>query len=320
MNRRTLAATGLSAVLLVGVGLSTAACTTTSESNKIGLYYMEGSYDGQKFDHVIAPGESSDTAVWNNGVYYLHTDLRTWNIGGEGSDQGLPLVVNTKAKEGEPSGVQVNVFTQTNFMLNTNDDDIEGYKGGTIRLFWERLGKRYEADTDKGWRVMLLNTVVPALEKSTQDVVREYEADQLIGNVAGVWTEVQTKISDRFLSELERIAGGKYFCGPDFKRDDPEDKCSAPQILLKNVDFTNGDIQKARDAKRAAVEDAARQLASAQGLLDTQAKLNQALKDPNYVRYLIAQIELQKVQECTKAGTAKCVLILGNSPVTVQTG
>jgi hypothetical protein len=176
-----------------------------------------------------------------------------------------------------------------------------------VRKFWETIGHRYDANTEDGWRDMMLVTVVPALEKATTDTIRSFEADSLVYNTEGVHTEAQQAIGRRFLENLKRLSGGDFFCGPTFVRGEGE--CPPPELILKGIDFNNPGIQAARDERRKEQELAAAKLEQAEGLLNAQEALNEALEDPNYLRYLEAQMNLEAAKAC--AASSSCTFISG---------
>lgn len=293
--------------VLIGLGglltvLALAGCTLTPQPDEITLHYKGGPLDGNKFDRVVLPGTQEGNYTVSDTDVVLPTSLRTWNIATDDSaDQKEPIVVPTS------DGVLVNVWSQTNFVLNTNHEDIEGFTGGTVRKFWEEIGRRYGANTEEGWRRMMLVTVVPALEKATTDTIRSYEADPLVYNTEGIHTEAQQAIGRRFLENLKRLSGGDFFCGPTFVRG--QGQCPAPELILKGIDFNNPGIQAARDERRKEQELAAAQLEKAEGLLAAQEALNAALEDPNYLRYLEAQMNLEAAQACAASPT--CTFISG---------
>ena len=184
-----------------------AGCATTVDPDYVGLYYMQGQSDGNHFDHCVSGG--ANEVEWNNSIIKLPTSLRTWNIAPNSADQKSPITVASKPEEGQPSGVQVNVWSVTNMKLNTDCGKDE--KGGVITKFWENIGRRYEADTEKGWVAMMEVTVVPALTKAIRDNARLYTADDMVANANGVLQELQTKVSAQFSTELNRLTGGQYF-------------------------------------------------------------------------------------------------------------
>lgn len=295
------------------LGLS--ACSTIAEPDRVGLYYLEGPSDGYKFDKCIEPGQTGD-AEWNNSVVYLPTSLRTWNVAPSGGDTGDAVVVSTTPEPGQPSGVQVKVWSTTSFYLNTFCDA----NGGVVRDFWEKIGRRYGADTDKGWQSMLIQVLVPALEKATQDVVRSYTADALVGNINGVRAEAQEKISAQFTQELKRLAGGDYFCGPSFNRSSKE--CPAIEMIIRDVDYADPGIQDARNAKQKAQEQAAAKIAEAegnakaavaqaQGEVDAAAKRGTLYENKAWVQLQLAQKQLEAIQACAQSD--KCTIVIGSN-------
>lgn len=298
------------ALAIVGlvVLLGSAACAITPQPDEIVLHYKGGPFNGNKFDRVIDPGTRESNVTVADTDVSLPTSLRTWNIAADdGADQKDPIVVPTS------DGVLVHVWLQANFVLNSNYTDIDDFDGGTIRKFWEEIGRRYKADTDKGWRAMMLVTVVPALEKATTDTVRAYEADPLVYNTDGIYTEVQEDIGDRFLDNLVRLSGGDFFCGPTFVRGSGE--CPDPELILRDVDFANPEIQAARDQRRTEQELAQARLEEAQGHLEAQERLNSALADPQYLDYLKAQMQLEAAKACAQSET--CTFISGGATPTV---
>lgn len=293
-------------VALFGAGglltiLAVAGCTVTPQPDEITLHYHGGSWEGHSFDKVVLGGDNAADYNIADANITLPTSLRTWNIAVDSEDQKEPIVVPTK------DGALVNVWSQANFVLNTNYDDVEGFPGGTLRQFWEAIGHRYDANTEDGWRDMMLVTVVPALEKATTDTVRSYDADDLVYNREGIHTEAQQAIGRRFLENLKRLSGGNFFCGPTFVR--ASGQCPPPELLLKGIDFNNPSIQEARDERRKEQELAAAALEKAEGLLAAQEALNEALNDPNYVRYLEAQMNLEAAKAC--AASPSCTFISG---------
>jgi hypothetical protein len=300
----------LLALLLIPVAaLSLFACAIAPPDG-IGLYYMEGSSDGYHFGECIEPGVSGP-GTWNNSVVYLPTNLRTWNIAPQGGDTDKAITVASKPEPNQPSGVQVNVWAQVNLMLNTN---CEGGKDSVVVQFWEKIGRRYKADTDEGWKVMLLNTVVPALEKSVRVVVRNYSADPLVAGTN--LPEIQDAIAKEFSSELARVTGGLYFCGPDFNR--ATKNCPAVQVLVKDVDYTDPGIQQARNEKQQALERATALVAEAEGKLRA-ANAQQALYDnPAWVQLEKARIQLEIAKACGQ--NPNCRMIMGADGTIITTG
>src|SRR5690348_12171207 len=182
--------------------ISAAACSEIAPPDQVGLYYMEGPIDGYKFDHCFKPG-STTSAKWNNSTVLLPNSLRTWKISEDSNDSKTPIQVPSAPEAQQPSGVMMNVWTQTNFMLNTNCGSDEKDANSPIVQFWEKIGRRYNADQTEGWKDMLNNTIVTALTTVTGSIIRQYPADVLVAGTKK--DEIQNKISDAFTPELKRL-------------------------------------------------------------------------------------------------------------------
>lgn len=289
-------------------------CTSTTDPDQVGLYYMQGSLDGNKFDHCTKPGQTDDYE-WNNQIIFLPTNARTWTIDdNDQADSKEPIVVSAKPAPEQPSGIQVNVWSQTKFKLNTFCDD----NGGVIRPFWENTGRRYAADTEAGWDRMLNDNLVPALKKVTRDVIRLYEADKLIGNIDGIQTDAQKKIGELFAAELNRMAGGQYFCGPSFDR--AKSECPQIEFAILNIENSDPGIQQARNEKQKALEQAAAKvveaqgnaqaaLAEAEGRVAAANKLRELYSNPAWVKLQLAQMDLEAIKAC--GANPNCKMVIG---------
>jgi hypothetical protein len=300
----------LAAIVGVLALVSTAACSEIAPPDAVGIYYAEGQVDGYKFDHCVDPG-ASDSWIANNSIVWLPDNLRTWNIAPADGDTSTPITVASKPEPNQPSGVQVNVWSQTNLKLNTTCTD--GANSPLVK-WWENMGRRYKADTEEGWRVMLLNTVVPALEKAKRSVVRSFTADALVAGT--VLPEVQEQISDAFAIELKRLTGGDYFCGPTFTRGSAE--CPPVEVLVKDIDYTDAGIQEARNNKQKALENAAAQVAEAEGRVRAAQAQQSLYSNEVWLQLEIAKLELEKAKACAAAG--QCTIVIAPQGTQVHTG
>ena len=307
---------GLTAVLLLSAALT--GCSSVTEPDQVGLYYMQGSLDGNRFDHCTEPSLTDDFE-WNNQITYLPKNQRSWIVDDvEGADSGDLIVVAAKAPEGQPSGLQVRFSLKVSFVLNTNCDGTGDEAGGALRKFWESLGKRYGADTDNGWKEMLKQTFSPVLTSVTRETARDYTAEQMIYNFEGAQAKAAKTIADSFGLTLNRTAGGSFFCGPTFNRAKTE--CPPVEVALIAVEYNDPGIQAARNEKQKAIEqaaankakaegDAAALLAAAQGQVDAAAKIAQLYKNPAWVALKKAEIQLQIAQACGQ--NPNCRMIMG---------
>ena len=301
---------GVAAVLLLGTG--TACSYGNPGADEVGLYYEEGSLDGQNFLECVDPGESimtGDLFEQSDAIYPVPSSLRTWNIAPQGGDSNVAITVAAAPEKDQPSGAQVNLWIQFAFSINSS---CAGDAASPAVQWWEKVGRRYYvADNTENktewWGKMLQNTIVPAAEAVSRTKARSYTADALVSGAANV--ELQKAVSADLPGELLRLTGGKYFCSPTFNRANP-DQCGEIQVLVKDVDYTNPAIQAARDEKQRAVEVAAAKVAEAQGKVDAAAKEAELYKNPSWVSLELAKMELEaakaQAEACAKA--ASCVI------------
>lgn len=313
---------------VAAVGL--AGCTSVTEPDRVGLYYFVGDLEGNKFDHCTTPSETDDM-TFNDEIIYLPIDLRGWEISeAKSADSNELTTVSTKPEDNQPSGVQVKVSSKTSFMLNTfcGTPDKDGKTdGGVARKFWETIGRRDDArgsddgggKVTDGWNAMLNRVMAPALKTASQNVLRTYGADALVGNIGGIRADAQKAIGEAFAVELKNATGGDFFCGPTFDRN----KADCPQIVFSiiDIDYADAGIQSARNEKQKQIElaaaalekakgEAAALLAEAKGKADAAAKIAELYKNPNWVRLQDTILKTQALIEACKAAK-ECKLIVG---------
>lgn len=312
-TKKTLLALVAGVLMLSGL----TACAEVAENDVVGLWYASGQVDGDTFDHCVKPSTSDDVAI-NDYVKWVPTSLRTWNIApqpGPGVDSTAPLVITAKADatQGQTSGLEVKVYTQVTLMLNTFCGADEKDPNSPLVQWWQKIGKRYQADTEEGWKNMLGATVVPALEKA-KNTLRVYTADQLVQGT--VWTDAEGAFSTAFSTELQRLSGGDFFCGPDFNRAKPD--CSDVAVSIKDADYADPGVQAARNEKVAAVERAQAAVAEAEGKLKAAQAQNALYQNQAWLELELAKLELQKAQACAQAGN--CTIVLSTDGTQVHTG
>lgn len=307
--RRTVAA-AVAGVLLLG-GLS--ACSYQNpDSDEVGLYYEEGSWDGQNFLECIDPGVSANTGGMfeeEDQVYGVPRSLRTWNIAPKDGDSNVPITVAAAPETGQPSGVQVNLWVQFAFTINSS---CEGGAASPAVQWWEKVGQRYYRDDHtegktEWWGKMLNATIVSVAEAQARLKARAYGADPIVSGQVNV--DLQKAISTDMPKELERMVGGSYFCKPTFDPNKKDDDCGSVEVLLKDADYTNPSIQAERDKKQAAVETAAAAVIEAQGKVDAAAKTGELYNNPAWVELEKLNKQLEMVKAC--AANPNCTLVLG---------
>lgn len=315
----------LCCALLAATVISGCAATEV-EPDAIGLHYTAGSFEGQQFANVVEPGEVEWVA--NDNIYKLTTAQRSFIVRRDERADINTVISVPAGGTAETSGTLVDFEISAAFKINTRDDDIPGYPGGTLRRFFEDVCKHYNCQLDdtgqdtEGWRRLLREKLYPQLESAFKDEARRYDGDAIVNNLqiggsdTGALTLLQADVGRRFQDYLERQTGAQFFCGPSFNRDNPGNPkatdprllpCPPVELLIISADYTDPKIREARNAKKSAVDLAA-----------AQAQLSRALGDPNYLEYL----RIEAAKECARSAKAVCVFSSGNgnAPVAVQPG
>jgi hypothetical protein len=341
------------ALAAVAVLSTVVACSSRAEPDEIGLYYTKGSVEGTKFQECVEPSTKGPGTV-NDEIYWLNTGLATWNIQPEGGDTAEPITAGTKPDATGQAGPQVHVWATTEFYLNSDCTDENGQEttAAPVVLFWEKTGRRYKVTADirdGNWKNMLLNTLVPVLNRTMQSVTRNFTADELDANIGDTWAKAEALMRDEFTAQLRAKVGGDYFCGPEYQRDKevtwvqktvkketgkdvagkpvdvfvfgPDESksgtCSPVKVTISNIDYADKGLQDARAATRKAAEDAKRRLIEAKAKVDESNILAKSASDPNYMRLKELETALAIAQAC--AANPNCTLVVGGNGTIVNT-
>lgn len=302
-------------LLLCGVMLLGSGCASQAPVDKVGLYYTGGPIQGRHFKKVITPGSGSTFLGFADDVKWLPIGQRNYIVSKkpqEGDKKGTIDFIRVPAKGGVNMDFEVSVY----FKLNTLTDDIKGYDGGTLRHFWETIGKRYNADTDGGWDNMLNDNFRKIIEASMRQKVFSFTVDELYANAEGAASgkddailKIQNEIAAQLKENINTTLGGNYFCGPTFDRSKPD--CPPFQFIINSAEPTDQGVRDSYSAQRVAANgvitaqnQAQAQKAAAEGTAAAQNALKGNLS-PEYLE--LQRIEAQK--DC--AQSQKCTLILG---------
>lgn len=296
--------------LAVGVGLVLTllggACTTQTGVTTIGLYYTGGWHEGEHFEKVILPGSGAQFRGWGDSIVRLPVNQRNYIVSkaeGEGDRQGAD-VIRVPAKGGVLMDFEVAVY----FKLNTHTDDIKGFKGGTLRKFNEQICRKYNCDDGGGWDKMLNDNFRKILETSMRQRVFNYSVDELFANAEGQASgsedailKIQSDIASTIKTNVNKVLGGQYFCGPKFDRDKKE--CPDFEFVINSAEPASKAVRQSFDAVRSAANEAQASKARAEGTKASQ-QASQVALTPEYLRFL----EIQAMQSCAKS--ANCTLVV----------
>lgn len=322
-SSRTKRVAVLAAALVIS-STTLAACASTTSPSHVGLYYNVGPIEGNRFSHCTIPSMTDDYPI-NDEIKYVPIDGRTWLIDeGAGADSNNLTMVTAKPEPGQTTGITVKISSQTSFMLNSFCGEDNKDPESPLVRWWDKYGRGYGADVDPGqsaeeqrqdpgWKSMLVNVLVPALNTAIKDTAKSYPAAALISGAAnspividGVQREgLRVEIGQRMAVELRRLTGGDFFCGPTFSRS----SASCPPVeVTTQAEYASADLVAAQAEKQAAVERAAAAVAEAEGKLRAAEIEGQLYDNPARLELELAKIELAKVEKCVQS--PNCTLIL----------
>lgn len=293
---------------LAGV-LLLSACSSV-DADKIGVVYSAGSMDGQHYLEVTEQGES--LYVGNDDLYQIPLSTRSYVLDADDSSADVQSDISVPSADQTVVDFKVAVA----FSVNTFTEDIEGYEGGSLRAFVEKVCLRYNCTEESGWRTMLAKTMKPSLDATFKDIAQDFTGPELIYNLRPAGADkaaldsVKAQIGKAFQRELVRLLGAEYFCGPTFDRALPARGCPPIELTITKVEYHNEDLQASREAKRIAEEKAAATKVESDALAAQQRALQKALSNPAYVRYLESKNRLDAAKACAQS-EKNCVLVIG---------
>lgn len=338
-TRKVAAVLGAGALL---AGL--AACSTIAEPDQVVLQYSGGSQEGTKFLQCIPPASKGDGVI-NDHNFILPTSLRSWNIAlpGQGGDTDQPIITSSlPGPNGEP-GPKMKVYGKLEFYLNTSCGKDESDINAPLPQFWEKVGRRFGADTAEGWTNMLKNTIVPAETSAVKEQVKQYDDDALDANIGNIYDKIEVQAGQAMMKSLEQTGvGSSFFCGPAYKRNtdvkwteatldatgkvvevEKTGQCPPLRIDITEIEFEDAGIQQARNNVRKAQDQAKADLAAAKAKLDEANILAQANRNGAYLEFERLERDLQIAKERTRqvelcAANPSCTVIVSDGSAGVN--
>jgi hypothetical protein len=341
-STRKIAAVTAGVALIAGL----TACSTIAEPDQVVLQYTGGSMDGTKFKACIPPTGKGD-GKGNNHNFVLPTSLRSWNIAlpGQGGDTNDPIITSSlPGPNGEP-GPKMKVYGKLEFYLNTSCGKDEKDINAPLPQFWEKVGRRFAADTPEGWNKMLKDTIVTAETSAIKEQVKKYDDDALDANIANIYDVIEVQAGQGMMKSLEATGvGTSFFCGPAYRRNtdvkwleatldaagkvvetEKTGQCPPLRIDITEIEFEDAGIQQARNNVRKAQDQAKADLAAAKAKLDEANILAQANRNGAYLEFERLERDLQIAKERTRqvelcAANPQCTVIVSDgSGVNVST-
>jgi regulator of protease activity HflC (stomatin/prohibitin superfamily) len=223
---------GLVAVVLTGCG------TLDSGVEHLTLRYGGGITEEKEYKGLVAPG-TTNQFVFGSGtgdsLYQYPRTQRSW-IAGETEGADRPPVEIVTA-----DGVRMKVDYALYFRLNPEE--------GVLRRFHEDIGLKEAAWTEDGWLEMLRTYFDAPITRQLEAVGLNYSSADLRSN-EDTRREFARTISSQATTEIERVVGGQYFCGP------VQDGCGDISFEVGRPELVNTGIVEAEEGKRIATLEA----------------------------------------------------------------
>jgi hypothetical protein len=179
-------------ILAVALGLFLTACSSdgyTDLSMKT-LRYEKGSTQGGQFVECIDPGEK---IVTNDSLYPYPTTQRENVWDSDQFGQGSRSADHNDLEVLDKNGVIVYLKVKVPFFLNTDCSPVtvggREYKGGTLQVFHEMIGKTRQAyfnedgSYNNGWLWAMDNYISSSVVDYLKREARLFTADELYNNV-----------------------------------------------------------------------------------------------------------------------------------------
>lgn len=284
----TLAAAG--AVL---VPLGTWFTTEKTPADKIALSYGGGPFEGNQYQDTVQPGSGLKFNGWFDKWYEYPVTVRNYivsNARDEGDKESFD-VIETTDKDGVIEQVELTV----SFRLNEE----------LVQKFHERLGMKYKAWDDDGWKKMLGDNVRQPLNNAVVKALKEFSTDDIKKN-SSVYVSLEEAIEAELPGALKSIMGDNYFCGPSGA---DQGACSPIKVVVKSITPKNQSVNDSYDKQKetangivTAQNEAQQQIERATGEKASKDAVAEALT-PEYLAYLDVQAKL----ECAKR--PNCVMV-----------
>lgn len=277
------AATGVAALLLTG-------CSSYSTGpDQVVLHYGGGPIEASNYKGCAAESQRSLAEGPGDVYYYYPSGQRNYTFA-NGGESG-PLTVVTK------DNVTMTVPGIASFELNTSCTPItvngKEYPGGSLQLFHELVGNKYDAylddedgpnRSDAGWVKMLNDYVGKQLDRAADSAAKKYTWRELYTD-AKKKAEFEKEVAALVPQYVKQLAGGDFFVNWSILIN----SLTPPENVVKALNDEQAAVAQANAAKAKAVADAQ----TAQAQADAEVAVQKA-------KALAAAQEAKAIEELVK--------------------
>ena len=289
--------------------------------DKLLLHYTGGPIQGTHFKEEVSPGTRTKFYGLLENYYFLPATQRNYIISADpnrGDRHGVDTIL-TPSHDKVTMSVEAAVY----FKLNTRTNDIKGFKGGTVRRFFEQVclhefgasGNCTDLSPGGGWDKMLDQYFRPQVDQALRAEIGKYDYQQEWQDPV-IRGEIQNTVGSLLKDRINRALGGEFFCGPDSTRTSCTDFGFVLQAVNPPSDVASAFSQTAAAAQlvQKANQDAQAKIAAATG--DAEAQRVRAAAPP-VPPAATAYIKATAEQACASNPNCKLVIVDGTG-ATVQ--
>ncbi|TDQ44269.1 SPFH domain-containing protein [Actinorugispora endophytica] len=221
--------------------MATAGCSVSTNPDEIGLEYDAGVFSDTTFDSCVSSGNRQYYGPGDQAFVYPGGQ-RTYTFSPEeGVEAGTATVVSRDDLELTVEGV-------VTFSLNPTCE--------TFQEWHERIGLKYDADTDEGWVRMLRTYIGAPLNRALDDASKSHDWRDLYTS-AEAKAEWEIEVGELLSGYIAEQGGGDFFCSPNFTGAEDQE-CGTPQLTIQQP-VPPDDVRAALIKAQQAVEETAAQ-------------------------------------------------------------
>jgi hypothetical protein len=208
MRRRFFIPGALALVLATG-------CSASLGPDQAGVEFNGGAIQSKNFDNCVKPGDREYHGPGDT-IYVYPAGQRSYEFSDNTASRETKMlsVVSRDLLPMDVAGVAT-------FSLNTDCK--------TLQQFHERIGIKYEAWTDTGWLDLLGTYLQQPLDRTMDEVAKQYTWKELYSNPA-VKDKWETQVGEKVVTQVNTVAGGQFFCSPSYTGNG---KCGAFSLTLQ---------------------------------------------------------------------------------------
>ena len=287
-------AVGFALAGAVIVPLTAFMATEKTPADKIALSYGGGPFEGNQYQKTVQPGSGLVVNGIKDGWYEYPVTIRNYIVSAskdEGDKETFDVI-----KTSDHDGVEEQAELTLSFKLNT----------ALVRDFHEKVGLKYHAWGDDGWKDMMGDYLRQPLNNAVAKSIKGYSTDD-IKKDPKVLKEIEDAIGTELERSLSSVLGKDYFCGPTF--DGKE--CGPIEVVVKSVVPSSKSVNASYDKQKSsangvitAKNEANAQIERAKGERAAKDAVAEALT-PEYLAYMDQQAKLAcaKNDNCTMVTT-----------------